>query len=105
MMPTLQVSLVRLQVDLAGRFQMCSLIRLDVNANLVGNIVGDGALKGQDILKIAFVALGPDALVLRSIDELSRNPHLIAGAQYRPLDDAVNLKLPRDIRERLVRIL
>src|SRR5262249_24292610 len=62
--------------------------------------VGDFALQGQDVSEVPVVAVRPQWLIGGAVDQLYRGSDAIGRLLNRPLDYGVDLKLPRDVRDR-----
>ena len=49
--------------------------------------VGDLVLDGKDIVQVAVIGLGPNAMPIGRVDQLSRDAHAVAGLAHAALDD------------------
>ena len=77
----------------------CSLER-QLHVDLSGDRRRQFRLERQHVARAAFEALGPEMLVRPRVDQLRRDPHLVAGSRHRTFHDRVDVELLRNVRRR-----
>jgi hypothetical protein len=71
------------------------------------DLFGDGAsnfaLNCQNVSNFTFIAVSPEMLVGRAVDELGCDTHAVTGALYGTLDDAIDVEFLSDLGKRFPR--
>ena len=70
--------------------------RCEARVDRGDDLVADLVLERERVLEPAIVALGPDVLVLRRIDELRGHAHAVVDLAYAAFDDVLAAELARD---------
>src|SRR5262249_4606948 len=60
------------------------------------NVAGDLVLNGEDVLKGAVVALGPDMMAARGINKLCIDAHAVAGFAHAAFKDVADAEIAAD---------
>ncbi len=102
--PAPQVHLVRLDVDGSGSREALSLLRGQADLDLADDRARGFRLSGEHVGQILLVALRPNILSGRGLDELDGDAHARAGAQDRSFDDRIHPELSRDLGNRFLRV-
>ena len=97
---TLEIRIVRLGIHARRSGQPRLLARGQLHVDLPGDGRRQFRLQRQHIARAALEALGPEMLVRPRVDQLRRDPHLVAGSRHRSFHDRVDVELPRDVRRR-----
>ena len=100
-----EIELVGLRVNGAGACQTGSLLRRDLDPNLGRDRLCHVAFERQNVAQVALVALRPQVPVARRMDQLRGDPHPVSHPLHGAFDDPIHTQLPRDLRQRLVRLL
>ena len=74
------------------------LARREAHVHFVGDRRRQFRLQRQHIARLPFEGLGPEVLVRARIDQLRGDPHRVADARHRSLDDSVHVELGGDVR-------
>ena len=82
---------------------MLLLCQRDVDP--IGNRLRDFSLQREDVAEIAFVLIGPQVAIVRGVDEMRGDPHLLARAHDGALNDGVHAQFPRNGWQGLIRPL
>src|SRR5262249_22284313 len=87
----LQIRLISFQVG--GALDSCPYLLAWTQraANLLRDSAGDFILQSQDIFYVSFVALRPEMLLLRRLDQLSRNANLVARPHDRTFHNRLDM--------------
>ena len=96
---------VRLRIDRPARAEAPGLLGAHGDAHLAGDGHRDLALEGQDVSRVARVALRPEVPVRIGLDELDRDPHVSAVPQHRAFHDAPDAERAGDLGKRFRRVL
>ena len=99
----LEVRLVRLGIDEFVVLQRGLFLRVEVDSNLLRDRSRDPVLQCQHVAQIAVVRLGPQVPVIACLNQLRRNPNLIAGAEDSAFYHSVHVQLAGDLGQRLAR--
>ena len=73
--------------------------------DFAGDALGHFALQGQDVPQVTLVTSRPQRFFRGGPDQPGRDSHLVARADHRAFDDAVDIQFPRDGWERLACLL
>lgn len=96
---TAQVGIVRSGVDASRRGESGGLFRRQPDFDLAGDFSGDLGLQRQDVVHVAVVRVAPDRLFRASAIEGRGDADLLCVGTDRSLDDPVDAKLARDLRQ------
>src|SRR5262245_57541511 len=90
----LKVKRVSLRISLANR----RLRAQQCHFQLLNHIGSDLVLDLEDVVELPVVSLRPNLETVRGVDELGRDPHLVADLAYRSLKNVRDPQLPGDFR-------
>ncbi len=93
-----QVEVVGLEVlgRLGGELRL--LLGRELDAQRLGDLVGDLVLHLEDVGHLAVVALRPDREAGRRVHELGADPQPVPGAAQAPFEGVAGRELPADVR-------
>ena len=95
-----EILLVRGGIDDVGRGQPGALFRGDLHLDLFDHGPRDVRLQLEDVGQLALVLPGPEVRVGRRVDQLDVDPHPVAAALHRSLDDRIDFEGPCDLGQR-----
>ena len=96
---------MRLRIDRPARAEAPGLFGAHGDAHFARDGHRDLALEGEDVSRVARVALRPEVPVRVGLDELDRDPHVSAVPQHRALHDTPDAERAGDLGKRLRRVL
>src|SRR5580693_3567732 len=70
----------------------------EMNLELIGDGGGDFVLDGKDVGHLAVVALGPEMVSIRGLDELGRYADAVSGLADAPFQNVFDAQLAGDLR-------
>ena len=89
----------------SGAASVCCSCGVSLTTNLLRHRPRNLPLECQNAADVAVVAVRPCGPVVRCINELHCDPHLIARSQHRTRQHRVDIQLARDFGHRLLRAL
>ena len=95
-----QIFLISGWVDGTRRGHPGTLLRRDLNPDLLGDCARHLALQLQDVRQLALVFPRPQMRIGRRMNQLDTDPHAIARPLHRAFDHGVDIQRPCNIRER-----
>ena len=84
------IAFVGFRINYFGILQRTFFPGIQTDSNLFGNGASDLILKRQCIAQVTLIALGPEVLVRRSLDELCGDPNPVAGTKHGPFHDGIH---------------
>jgi hypothetical protein len=96
-------SFVRFRVDGTSLCKPAGLLRRQLDLDPLRDLAGDLTLQRQHVTDVLLVAVRPQGLVGRGVDQLDGDPDAVLRPQYRALHQRLDPELARDIGSPLAR--
>jgi hypothetical protein len=90
-----QIKIVGLDVVSASLLYRLLLIRQQLEFQRADNGFGYLVLQGKDVVQVAIVALGPNVIVARSVNQLCGDSYTAAGLAHAPFQNVPDSKFAR----------
>ena len=98
-MPGHQVEVVGIEMGRAALLDRLFFLRQQLEFQRRDDGLGDLVLQREDVVQVAVVALGPEVVVARRLDQLGGDADAPARAPHAALEHVADLQLPRDLRQ------
>ncbi len=95
--PSFEVGLIGFWVYFLRFFQRSRFLWIQSHLDPLGNRAGYAVLQCERVLQISFIALRPEVLFIRHLDQLGRDPYAFAGSQDGSFYHRLHVQLAGDL--------